>query len=191
MNISVFASGSGTNAINLIEHFRNSDSVRVVAVFCNNANAGVIEKAARKKVQVVLFTKQDLYETDFVSNALKEYNTDIIALAGFLWLFPEKLVHEYTGRVVNIHPALLPAYGGKGMYGDHVHKAVLANKEKKHGVTVHLVNEEFDKGKIILQESFELTDADNLDSVKEKIHAIEYKIYPEAISLLLKDIRNH
>lgn len=184
-NIVIFASGSGTNALNLIRHFKNSDKARVVAVFCNKPEAGVIAKAEGEQVPVVMFSREDLLHEGRLDRELQRFQPDVIALAGFMWLFPERLVRRYKNRIVNIHPALLPAYGGKGMYGDRVHRAVLANGEKKHGVTVHLVNEHYDEGAVILQESFPVTESDNLDSISRKIHEIEYRIYPRAIEQVL------
>ena len=187
-NIAVFASGSGTNAINLINHFKNSDRAWVTVIFCNNPEAGIIKKAGLESVPVVLFDRQELYESKHIDNTLEQLNIDVIVLAGFLWLFPERLIKQFPDRVLNIHPALLPKYGGKGMYGDRVHKAVLENGDTIHGVTVHLVNEEYDKGRILLQQSFTIADNDDLNSVAEKIHAIEYQIYPQAIDMLLAEI---
>jgi len=181
----VFASGSGTNALNLIHHFKKGETARVVAVFCNNPNAGVIDKAKKENVPVIVFSKQDFQENNFDST-LSDCNPDLIVLAGFLLLFPQSLVAKYTNKIVNIHPAVLPKYGGRGMYGDHVHNAVLANGEKEHGVTVHLVNEEYDKGEIISQEAFKIEKNDTLESVAKKIHALEFEIYPKAIEKILR-----
>lgn len=184
-NIVIFASGSGTNALNLIRHFKNSDKARVVAVFCNKPEAGVIAKAEGEQVPVVMFSREDLLHEGRLDRELQRFQPDVIALAGFMWLFPERLVRRYKNRIVNIHPALLPAYGGKGMYGDRVHRAVLANGEKKHGVTVHLVNEQYDKGAILRQESFDVPAGATLDDIAARIHAIEYRIFPEAVEQLL------
>lgn len=184
-NIVVFASGNGSNAMNLAAHFNSGSKARVVAVFCNNPEAGIIEKASAVNIPVVLFNRAQMQEPGFLETALDTYSPDIIALAGFLWLFPARLVKQYPNRIVNIHPALLPAYGGKGMFGDHVHKAVLHNKETRHGVTVHLVNEHYDEGRILLQESFDIRPEDNLESVKKRIHELEYRLFPAALEQLL------
>lgn len=184
-NIVIFASGSGTNALNLIQYFKKGNLARVVAVFCNNPDAGVIQKAHSEQVPVHIFNKAQLKEAGDLDTHLSDYNPDCIALAGFLLLFPQRWVEKYEDKIVNIHPALLPKYGGKGMYGDNVHKAVLEAKEKTHGVTVHLVNEQYDKGKILLQESFEVENNDDLNSIAKKIHQIEFKIFPKAIENLL------
>lgn len=184
-NIVVFASGSGSNALNLIRHFRQGERARVVAVFCNNPGAGVIAKARQEEVPVVLFNRSELNEAGRLDSELQHYRPDVIVLAGFLWLFPGRLISAYPDKIVNIHPALLPAYGGKGMYGNRVHEAVLANAEKKHGVTVHLVNEQYDKGAILRQESFDVPAGATLDDITARIHAIEYRIFPEAVEQLL------
>jgi phosphoribosylglycinamide formyltransferase-1 len=184
-HIVVFASGNGSNAMNLIHHFSTGNKARVVAVFCNNPEAGIIEKAKAAGVPVVLFNRAQFSEAGVFDAQLAAFQPDIIALAGFLWLFPSRLVQQYANRIVNIHPALLPAYGGKGMYGDHVHRAVLANKETRHGVSVHLVNEHYDEGHILLQESFEIAPDDTLETVKQRIHEIEDRLFPAALEQLL------
>lgn len=179
--IVVFASGSGTNALNLIRFFETDKRARVVAVFTENNNAGVIEKARKEGVPSIVFHNSDLREPGGLDLELKALAPDLILLAGFLKLFPARLVERYEGRILNIHPALLPAYGGKGMYGDHVHLAVLAAGEKEHGVTVHYVNRHFDEGKILLQRSFALKGNETLEAVTEQIHRIEYELYPAAV----------
>jgi len=184
-SIVIFASGSGTNAENIIQHFAECPKARVTAVFCNKPGAGVIARAEKWGVPVVLFSKEDCGNSGFLDEQLNRYNPDVIVLAGFLWLFPERLVKKYSNSILNIHPALLPAYGGKGMYGEHVHRAVLQNREKSHGITIHKVNEKYDEGEIVLQESFSLEPDETLDSVTEKIHKLEFSLYPKAISKIL------
>lgn len=184
--IVIFASGSGTNAANIIDYFHAKQSAKVQAVFCNKPGAGVLQKAIDRNVATHFFSKEDWNSGHGIDAQLISYNPDLIVLAGFLWLFPARLLQLFPDKVVNIHPALLPAYGGKGMYGEHVHKAVLANKEKRHGVTVHLVNEEFDKGKIIAQQDFEVAENETLESISQKIHAIEYSLFPVAIEKILR-----
>lgn len=184
--IVIFASGSGTNALNLIRFFETDKRARVVAVFTENPDAGVIEKARKEGVPSIVFHKSDLREPGGLDAELKAIAPDLILLAGFLKLFPARLVERYEGRILNIHPALLPAYGGKGMYGDHVHRAVLAAGEKIHGVTVHYVNQHFDEGKILLQRSFRLNGTETLDEVTAQIHRIEYEIYPAAVEMWLE-----
>lgn len=180
-NIVIFASGSGSNALNLIQYFRNSERARVVAVFTDNPQAGVIEKAKNEGLPVVVFTRNELHAPGKLDEQLAGFSPDLILLAGFLRLFPQRWVDRYAGHILNIHPALLPAYGGKGMYGDHVHRAVLAAGEKHHGVTVHYVNAHFDEGEILLQRSFALDGGESLDAVTDQIHRIEYALYPEAV----------
>lgn len=181
----IFASGSGTNAENIIRHFQHSEKARVVAVFCNNPQAGVIERAARYEVPVVLFNREMFRSGEGFDLPLEKFHPDLIVLAGFLWLIPERLVEKYRGRMINIHPALLPAYGGKGMYGQHVHRAVLEAGDTEHGVTVHYVNEHFDDGEIILQEKFSIDNTDTPETVESKIHEIEFRIYPAAIEKII------
>lgn len=185
--ICIFASGSGSNALNLIKYYKKSELAEVTMVLCNRKDAGVIAKAENENVPVTIFSKFDLENTTVVDNLLAKSEPDIIVLAGFLLQFPKRLLQKYPNRVVNIHPALLPLYGGKGMYGIHVHTAVMANNEKNHGVTVHLVNEEYDKGEILSQESFAIEASDNLESLQTKIHEIEFRLLPKTLdSLLLK-----
>jgi len=180
-HIVIFASGSGSNALNLIRHFKHSERARVVAVFTDNPQAGVIEKAQQEGLPVVIFTGTELNNPGKLDDELASFSPDLILLAGFLRLFPQRWVERYAGHILNIHPALLPAYGGKGMYGDHVHRAVLAAGEKEHGVTVHYVNAHFDEGEILLQRSFALEGGESLDAVTDQIHRIEYALYPEAV----------
>jgi phosphoribosylglycinamide formyltransferase-1 len=180
-HIVIFASGSGSNAENIIQHFAQSSIARVVAVFSNNPEAGVLARAAKHGIPAHTFNRAQWTTGEAIDSIIASYNPDCIALAGFLWLFPERLVHKYEGHVLNIHPALLPKYGGKGMYGDKVHRAVLAAGEQRHGVTVHYVNAAYDEGKILLQESFEVLANETLDNLTHKIHALEYILYPKAI----------
>lgn len=180
--IAIFASGSGTNAENIYNYFQGSD-VRVKYLVCNNAEAGVIKRFENTNVEVVLISKSNLKSDDFISK-MKE--VDLIVLAGFLLLVPAPFVQTFSKKIINIHPALLPKYGGKGMYGDFVHRAVIENNEKEHGITIHYVNEEFDKGEIIFQEKFEIGDTDNLASIQSKIHHLEFKHYPQVIEKLLQ-----
>ncbi|HDR88503.1 MAG TPA: phosphoribosylglycinamide formyltransferase [Bacteroidetes bacterium] len=180
-HIAVFASGTGTNAENLIRHFRKHPHCRVNLVLCNKPGAGVLDRAARLGVKSMVFTRQDLYETGRVLNLLKEHRVDFIVLAGFLWLIPQPVLEAFPGRIINIHPALLPAYGGKGMYGRRVHEAVINNRDKKSGVTVHLVNEEYDAGNILFQEECDVLPGDTPDTLAERVHQLEYEYYPRVV----------
>jgi phosphoribosylglycinamide formyltransferase-1 len=184
-SIVIFASGSGTNAENIIHHYAECPKARVTAIFCNKPGAGVIARAQKWSVPVVLFTRENCQQEGFLDEQLNLYRPDIIVLAGFLWLFPERLVKKYRNTILNIHPALLPSYGGKGMYGDNVHRAVLENGEKTHGITIHMVNEKYDEGEIILQESFAVDPDETMDSLTDKIHKLEFLHYPKAISKIL------
>lgn len=179
--IAIFASGSGTNAENIYNYFLGTN-ISVKYLVCNNPNAGVLRRFENTDVEVILIQKKALESPDLLA---KLYGVDLIVLAGFLVLIPASFVQAFPKKIINIHPALLPKYGGKGMYGDHIHKAVLENNEKEHGITIHYVNEEFDKGEIIFQEEFVVTENDNLASIQEKIHTLEFQNYPKVIERLL------
>jgi phosphoribosylglycinamide formyltransferase-1 len=183
-NIVIFASGAGSNAENIIRYFKNNSKKSIVAVFSNNANAKVIEKAKNLDVQTIVFNKDELYG-DFVLKNLKELNPDLIVLAGFLLKFPEHIIIEFPNKIINIHPALLPKYGGKGMYGKYVHQAVLDNKENETGITIHYVNEQFDEGGIIFQKSTSISDCKSPDEIANKVHELEQLFFPEVINQLL------
>lgn len=181
-SIAIFASGGGSNAENIYQYFLNSKNISVKNIVCNNPKAGVIDRFLETGVEVILIEKQDLSDSEFIED-LKDI--DFIVLAGFLALIPKELIAAFPNKIINIHPALLPKYGGKGMYGDHVHRAVLEHKEIEHGITIHYVNEEFDKGKIIFQEKFDVNPNDSLESIKAKIHDLEFKHFPQVIEKLL------
>lgn len=178
VNLVIFASGSGTNAENIIQYFKKHPTIRVKGVFTNNPDAGVIERCKKLKVPVTVFTKKELESPGFLSN-LKD--VDFIILAGFLLKIPEYLVQHFHCRILNIHPALLPKFGGKGMYGRHVHNAVIEKKETHSGITIHLVNEEYDQGDILFQKSIQLDKNETVESLENKIHQLEYKYYPRII----------
>jgi phosphoribosylglycinamide formyltransferase-1 len=184
-NIAIFASGSGSNARRIMEHFRNSDVGRVVLVVCNRKNAGVISIAAEFGISVQMIDRNMFYESEELLDILQRYNTDFIALAGFLWLIPAYMVKSYPGRIVNIHPALLPKYGGHGMYGHHVHEAVKEAGERESGPTIHYVNEHYDEGDIIFQASCLLDPDDSPDDIARKVLALEHEHYPRVIESLL------
>lgn len=184
--IIVFASGSGTNAENIIKYFSNTEIARVVSVFTNNATAKVIERAKNHQIPVEIFSKNELLERN-VLQKVKEIDPDLIILAGFLLKFPENIIEQYPNKIINIHPALLPNYGGKGMYGMHIHRAIVNNKEKETGISIHYVNENYDEGAIIFQANVALTDEDTPETVAEKIHELEQKHFPEIIHRILKE----
>lgn len=183
-NIVIFASGTGSNAENIIRYFKKNETISVVAIFSNNPKAKVLEKAKKLGVACVSFDKEELYG-DFVQSKLVFFKTDLIVLAGFLWKFPEHLIAEYPDKIINIHPALLPKYGGKGMYGHHVHQAVLEHRENETGITIHFVNAEFDKGRIIFQKSVPISDCTTPEEIASKVHELEHRYFPEVINELL------
>lgn len=183
--IVIFASGSGSNALNLIKHFNSGEVARVVAVFTNKQDAGVVQKAIDNKVDIVFFDRNDFYDSDVVVNKVSAYQPDLIVLAGFLWLVPTGFIKAFHGRIINLHPALLPKFGGKGMYGSRVHKAVLEAGELETGITVHMVNEAYDQGEAIWQESFRIEPGDSVEKIEERIHALEHRVLPRAVEKFL------
>lgn len=187
-NIAIFASGSGTNAHKLMEYFSTRKTAKVKLILSNKADAFVLERAKKFSVTTYIFDRDDLYIKSRVLQVLLENDIHYIVLAGFLWLVPEEILSHYPGRIVNIHPALLPAYGGKGMYGSRVHKAVLDNKEKESGISIHFVNERYDEGDIIFQAKCEIKPDDSPESLAERIHKLEHKYYPQIVEeLITKD----
>ncbi|MCC6818516.1 MAG: phosphoribosylglycinamide formyltransferase [Bacteroidia bacterium] len=184
-NIVVFASGSGSNALNLIKYFNSKDFAEVKVVFCNKKNAGVIEKAQQQNVETVIFNRDDFYSSDKIIQQVKKYQPDVIVLAGFLWLVPKDFIQAFDNQIINLHPSLLPKFGGKGMYGHFVHEAVLAANEKRTGITIHLVNSEFDKGEILYQSSFEIPEHANIQLIEDKIHQLEHEGLPLAVEEFL------
>ena len=183
--IVIFASGSGTNAENLIKFFHNRDNVSVIQVLTNNPHAKVIERCNTLKTSCLSFNRIALYHTNDLLNILKNNNPDLIVLAGFLWKFPENILDAFPNKVINVHPALLPNYGGKGMYGMHVHEAVVKNKETVTGITIHYVNEHYDDGAIIFQAKCEVDKSDTAKDVAGKIHELEMKHFPQIVDNLL------
>lgn len=179
--LAIFASGSGTNARNLVEKFRKSTLIEIVFILSNNKYAGVHELIKDLEVDSIVFSKEDMYENGRIISILQDMKIDFIVLGGFLWKLPEAIVDCYRDRIINIHPALLPDYGGKGMYGDNVHKAVVANGERRSGITIHLVNNEYDKGRILFQAVCPIEPGDSYIEVAQKVHDLEYKYFPEVI----------
>ncbi|MCX7986693.1 MAG: phosphoribosylglycinamide formyltransferase [Bacteroidales bacterium] len=184
-NVAIFASGSGSNAQAIIEYFRKKGKDPVKLILSNNPNAYVLERAKQLGVESFVFSREDLYNKPTVLEVLKAKKIDFIVLAGFLWLIPASLLEEYRGKIVNIHPALLPKYGGKGMYGMRVHEAVIANKEKETGITIHWVDEKYDHGDIILQVSCSINPTDSPEQVAAKVHELEHYYYPIEIEKLI------
>ena len=183
----IFASGSGSNAENLIKFFHNSDNASVVQVLTNNPHAKVLDRCKRLKVSALSFNRIAFTQTEDVLNILKSSNPDLIVLAGFLWKFPENILKNFPNKVINIHPALLPKFGGKGMYGMNVHKAVVENKETETGITIHYVNENYDEGAIIFQAKCKIEASDSAEDVATKIHKLEMEHFPKVIDRLLNE----
>lgn len=184
--IVVFASGSGTNAENIIKFFKNSPHASVVAVFSNKRSAKVLKRAHNLNVKALHFDRDALYNSYDVLHILEDINPDLIVLAGFMWIFPQDILKSFPGKIINIHPALLPKYGGKGMYGMNVHKAIIENKEKESGISIHFVNENYDEGEVIFQAKTNISEEDTPETLAEKIHELEYKHFPEIIQQLLQ-----
>ena len=183
--IAIFASGSGSNAENIIRYFSDNKSVKVVLVLSNNSRSGVLIRAQLHNIPTFIFTKNDLNECSKVLDVLKDYNASMIVLAGFLLKIPLYMIKAYPNSILNIHPALLPKYGGKGMYGMNVHKAVIENKEEKSGITIHYVNENYDEGAIIFQATCDIDEHDLPEDVKTKVQALELCHFPSVIESII------
>ena len=188
--IAIFASGSGSNAQKIMEHFKKHTDAEVAIVLTNNPEAYVLQRADNFEIPTHIFDKHEFYETDNVVELLKNLNIDLLVLAGFLWLVPDTILANYPKRIINIHPALLPKYGGKGMYGDRVHKEVLANGDEESGISIHYVNEDFDSGEIIYQARFKIEKNDDLELVKFKGQQLEHQYFPKIIEQVLKKIKS-
>lgn len=188
--IAIFASGSGSNAQKIMEHFSKHPDAEVAIVLCNNPNAYVIQRADNFEIPSHIFDRFDFYQTDNIVKLLKSMEIDLIVLAGFLWLIPENLLKAFPNQIINIHPALLPKYGGKGMYGDRVHQAVLNNKESESGITIHFVNENFDEGEIIHQSRYRIDQNDDIEMIKFKGQQLEHLHYPKVVESLLKKMKS-
>ena len=186
-HICIFASGSGTNAQNIIEYFKIKKNIEVSLVLSNKMEAYVLQRAQLSGVSNRFFSREDLHNNT-VLKLLEEYKIDFIVLAGFLWLIPIEFLRAYPNRIVNIHPALLPKYGGKGMYGARVHETIMENKEKESGISIHYVNEEYDKGNIIFQARCKIEQGETADSLAKKVHKLEYEHYPRVIEELVDSI---
>lgn len=187
-NIVVFASGSGSNAENLANHFKNSVDGCISHIYTNKGDAYVVERARKLSIGCTIFKKEEFYNSDSIVEKLQAEKTDLIVLAGFLLKVPENLVKAFPQRIINIHPALLPKYGGKGMYGRHVHEAVITNGEKESGITIHYVNEHYDEGNIIFQAKCLISGQDTAADVAQKVHELEYQYYPSVVEKVLKGL---
>ncbi len=189
-NIAIFASGSGSNAQNIAEYFKLSGTIRVSLILANRPDAYVLERAKKLNIPTVVFARKDFYESESILQVLRDYKIDFIVLAGFLWLVPDNLLKAYSHRIINIHPALLPKYGGKGMYGEKVHQAVIASGDKKTGISIHYVNDHYDEGEIIFQDFFDILPGDTAESIAKRVHVLEYKHFPRVIEEVILSVDN-
>lgn len=187
MNVAIFASGNGTNAQRIIEYFSSDQQIKIVLVLSNKKDAFVLQRAQHLSVPTFCFTGYELKNTSIVLDKLIEFNIDFIVLAGFMIMIPESLIKLFPDKIINIHPALLPKYGGKGMFGDKVHHAVIEAKEKESGISIHYVNEKYDEGTIIFQGKCEVTPNDTPETLAARIHGLEHKYYPEIIEKVIKE----
>lgn len=184
-NVAIFASGEGTNTQTIIDYFKSSQEIKITLVLSNKSTANVLNRAKNNNIPTLIIDKHSFCETNDIVDFLKKAEIDLIVLAGFLWMIPESLIKAFPTKIVNIHPALLPKFGGKGMFGMNVHNAVIEAKEKESGITIHFVNEEYDKGKIISQHVCAISETDTPEILAEKIHTLEHEHFPKAIEHLL------
>lgn len=185
--IAIFASGAGSNAQKIIAHFKGDEAVTVALVVCNKPGAGVLDIAAAENIPTLLIEKEQFFRGDHYLPVLKQYGIQFIVLAGFLWKIPGGLISAYPNKMVNIHPALLPKYGGKGMYGQYVHQAVIDAGDKESGISIHFVDELYDHGNIIFQARCPVVETDTPESLAAKIHALEHAHFPVVVSQLIKN----
>ena len=183
-NIIIFASGAGSNAEQIINYFKKDSKTKVVLIVCNNPKAGVLQIASNEQIPVLLIQKDKFKETGYLAE-IEKYKPTLIVLAGFLWMVPAILIHHFPHKIINIHPALLPAFGGEGMYGNAVHKAVIEYNEKESGITIHYVDDKYDHGEIIFQAICRITENETTETLAAKIHELEHEYYPAIINKLL------
>ena len=184
-NLAIFGSGAGSNAVNICEYFKESPVVKVVFICTNNKKAFIVKRAKKLNIPIIYTTKKDLSNFSSLHKIMKNYEVDYIILAGFLLKIPFEMVELYPKKIINIHPSLLPKYGGKGMYGLNVHKCVLENKEAESGITIHFVNQQYDKGEIILQKKCSISSAETIEGLDKKIRYLELKHLPRTIEKIL------
>lgn len=184
-NIIIFASGAGSNTQNIIDFFRNDPFVKIGLIVSNKADAGVLKIAESEGIHSLIIEKEQFFKGNAYVETLQHYSPDLIVLAGFLWKIPLKMIESFSNKIINIHPALLPKYGGKGMYGHFVHEAVIAAREKETGITIHLVDELYDHGTCLFQAKVEIAENDTPESIAQKVHQLEYKHFPEVIQNIL------
>lgn len=187
-NIAIFASGNGTNAEALIKHFKENATAQVKLVIYNNAKAGVVQRAEKLNITTHYFPNSAFKTGEELTAFLQENKIDFIVLAGFLAKIPPKLIEAYPNKIVNIHPALLPNYGGKGMYGHHVHEAVIKSKEQQSGITIHFVNNDYDRGDTIFQATCPVLENDTPDQLAERVHTLEYKYFSSIVEEVIKTL---
>ena len=187
IKIAIFASGSGTNAENIVDFFKMDSHIKVSLILSNKNSAYVLERARKLGVKSTVFTADQLNNSTFVDSILAEEKIDAIILSGFLLKVPDRIIAKYPGRIINIHPALLPKFGGKGMYGMNVHKAVIDSGDTESGITIHLVDEHYDNGTILFQSTCNVEPGDTPESLAEKIHKLEYRYFPEVIGKYLQE----
>ncbi|MFT4203296.1 MAG: phosphoribosylglycinamide formyltransferase [Chitinophagaceae bacterium] len=188
IHIAIFASGAGSNAANLIRYFQGHPTILTSLIVCNKPEAGVLSIAAENHVATLLIEKERFFRGDAYVPLLQQQHIDFIVLAGFLWKIPLPLIQAYPNKIVNIHPALLPKYGGKGMYGVHVHNAIVTNKEKETGITIHIVDEIYDNGKVLFQTSCPVAETDTADDIAAHVHALEYAHFPEQVEKWIEEM---
>lgn len=189
VRIAMFASGSGTNVENITKYFSNSETIKPVCVLCNKPDAYVLERAKKLGLDSITFNRSEFKEGTKIMEYLNKMNVDMIVLAGFLWLVPEYLIDAFPNRIVNIHPALLPKFGGKGMYGMNVHEAVWENKEKETGITIHLIDKNYDRGNTVFQAKVAIDPKDSPEDIANKVHALEYEHFPRVIGEIADKIK--
>ena len=188
--IAIFASGAGSNAARMIDYFRHHETVKISLIVCNKPGAGVLGIAEKEEIPVLMIEKEGFFRGNGYVDELRKAGIDFLVLAGFLWKIPTTLVKAYPGKIINIHPALLPKYGGKGMYGRFVHEAVIAAGEKETGITIHYVDEIYDHGKVLFQARVQLEPADTPATVAQKVHQLEYEHFPKIVEELV-NLQNH
>jgi phosphoribosylglycinamide formyltransferase-1 len=186
-NLAIFASGTGSNAKKIVEHFKHNPNISVSLIVSNKADAPVLDMARANGIPVLVIDRPFFYHTEDILKIFNNFSIDFVVLAGFLWLVPSYLVRAFENRMVNVHPALLPKYGGKGMYGMKVHEAVKAAGETETGITIHYVNERYDEGDAIFQAKCQLTPDDTPEDIAQKIHALEHRHFPQVIEKLLEN----
>ena len=187
--IAIFASGSGSNAQKIMEYFKKHQDAEIAIVLTNNSEAYVLQRADNFEIPSHIFDKHEFYKTDDIVKLLKNLQINLIVLAGFLWLIPDNLLKAFPNKIINIHPALLPKYGGKGMYGDKVHQAILDAGEEESGITIHYINEQFDEGESIHQSRFKIEQGDDIEMIKFKGQQLEHLHYPKVVEQLLKKLK--